>query len=543
MKPKKWYIKVTKENLDTLYKWLIKQPNVDTDYKPYINCFILSIPIEDNSYQDYSDDAENAKDLGCIEISFDEFKLWILKQLPEHWCISLSRKNIDTIREYYKEILNKDERYCDIADNNYLVSDPWDNDTYISYCYTLPKQGKYTELSLQEFKELVLKKIPVEENKYNIEVGDSIKIDGIWEVMDVSSEGVMMDIFYLWNKANKCLDEKTWTLIKKEKMMEDRMYSLEELKNKNIAVYIETEEQWNKLEVIEFFHMTSKFCGGNYYYLSRGTWIGSSPLPGDVGIKFNQIKFNDMKEEKTIIGYKLIKPEYESVVVKVLGLSSVFSPNIIIAGMIGYYLPKIKELGILDWFEPVYKEEELIVGEWYYQTEWGIRPIVFQIKRIKSGLVWADDFNGESQSTIERFRECCRKATLEEIKQVENNILLEEAKKKYPIGTYYIPTSRVEKRHDISSGKFFWSTTDRIEDVVNHTGIYEGGKWAKIGPCLPQIEINGYKIEFFDEYVKFGCQKYTKDFLFTLWTCLDKNNFKMDYKDELKKIIDYYTNK
>lgn len=71
---------------------------------------------------------------------------------------------------------------------------------------------------------------------------------------------------------------------------------------------------------------------------------------------FERLILNKTKNmEREIIGYKLIKPEYQTLVVKALQLNSVFEPNIIIAGMIGYYIPKIKELGIMDWFEPVYK--------------------------------------------------------------------------------------------------------------------------------------------------------------------------------------------
>jgi hypothetical protein len=62
---------------------------------------------------------------------------------------------------------------------------------------------------------------------------------------------------------------------------------------------------------------------------------------------------------KKIIGYKLIKPEYEKVAIEALKLPNKEAYNpFIIAGMISYYLPKIKELGIMDWFEPVYEEDK-----------------------------------------------------------------------------------------------------------------------------------------------------------------------------------------
>jgi hypothetical protein len=61
---------------------------------------------------------------------------------------------------------------------------------------------------------------------------------------------------------------------------------------------------------------------------------------------------------KNIIGYNLLEKGYEKVALKVLDMpnKTVYDPFIIF-GAINYYLPKIKELGIMDWFEPVYEEE------------------------------------------------------------------------------------------------------------------------------------------------------------------------------------------
>ena len=59
----------------------------------------------------------------------------------------------------------------------------------------------------------------------------------------------------------------------------------------------------------------------------------------------------------------------------------------------------------------------------------------------------------------------------------------------------------------------------------------------------PQIEINGYKAEFHNKYVKFGCQSYSKEFIITLNDALQNNNLKMDYKNQIKQIADYYATK
>lgn len=211
---------------------------------------------------------------------------------------------------------------------------------------------------------------------------------------------------------------------------------------------------------------------------------------GYTEITFEQFKEHVLKqpmEEKKIIGYKLIRPEYKDLVVKALQLSSVHEPNIIMAGMIAYYIPKIKELGVMDWFTPVY-EEEFKVGDWVLLSNnaggWGtasskINNKILQITEIdhayrsdKGGVFYFNDM-------LTVGKEIVRKATPEEIAAAQ----------------------------------------------------------------APQITINGYKAEFFDWGVKFGCQDYKKEFVIELWECLKKNNFSMDHKDQIKQIAEYYLNK
>lgn len=59
---------------------------------------------------------------------------------------------------------------------------------------------------------------------------------------------------------------------------------------------------------------------------------------------------------------------------------------------------------------------------------------------------------------------------------------IREAERRYPKGTKYIPTSRYSRNTDESSGTFIWNSSDRVEDKVNGTGIYEPkkNKWAEI---------------------------------------------------------------
>ncbi len=66
--------------------------------------------------------------------------------------------------------------------------------------------------------------------------------------------------------------------------------------------------------------------------------------------------YSDYFTKAEIIGYELVKPEYKKVAQKALQITSDYTP-FIIAGAIGYYVPKIEELGIMGWFKPVYKKE------------------------------------------------------------------------------------------------------------------------------------------------------------------------------------------
>ena len=59
----------------------------------------------------------------------------------------------------------------------------------------------------------------------------------------------------------------------------------------------------------------------------------------------------------------------------------------------------------------------------------------------------------------------------------------------------------------------------------------------------PNITIKGYKAEFTDNFVNFGCQAYSEDFVVTLSECLESNNIAMEYRKEIKQIAEYFINK
>jgi hypothetical protein len=288
---------------------------------------------------------------------------------------------------------------------------------------------------------------------------------------------------------------------------------------------------------------------------------------GYTEITFEQFKKYVMEltniKIKEIIGYKLTKPEYESAAAKICGYSSKLYT---LVNKKGNFLPnssdylKIKEAGVLDiWFEPIYKEEEFKVGDYVYVefAEFGAKgaeeqfgqitdeysqngladsyPNGIKVKTLK-GKVWTI---GKDYTTVK-----LKKSSPEEVKTYENNLLIEEAKRRYPIGC------KVKLFNSNIGGKYKnevrFSSFEFLGNQLYIDGnllIYENGKWAEILPSYPQIMINGYKAEFFDDYVKFGCQKFTKEFVINLNKCLQNNDLKMDYKSEIQEIAEYYLTK
>lgn len=137
--------------------------------------------------------------------------------------------------------------------------------------------------------------------------------------------------------------------------------------------------------------------------------------------------------------------------------------------------------------------------------------------------------------------------------------LLEIAKEKYPVGTYFKVahnTSYVEtvSSHDNFKNNFVIDSQDRLHInllVSEQTGgasVYFNGTWAEIveNP-QPRIEINGYKAKF-DDYnktVSFGCQTISKEMAEKLLTLSEYSITLVDVDgDELTKeieqIVDYF---
>lgn len=202
--------------------------------------------------------------------------------------------------------------------------------------------------------------------------------------------------------------------------------------------------------------------------------------------------------EKKLIGYKLIKPEYVVAAFDVLGWSNRAFIGKLKEGFIietpekDLSIRKVKEAGVLDlWFEPVYEEVKFKVGDW--------------ITVVKGSVHYCGE-EGKSYEIID----------------------IDERGWLYYSFNYAIDPHKVEVRH---------ATPEEIKAAQT-----------------PQIEINGYKAEFFDTYVVFGCAQISKHVFIELANTdkylasnreiesvtIGKGVFSMDV---IKEIADYYNNK
>lgn len=175
-------------------------------------------------------------------------------------------------------------------------------------------------------------------------------------------ESIVID---LWKEKNNYKEE-TMEKISIEKLKADKEY----------VVYIDSEEEWNELNRLCNFKVTSDFWGKHCYSPKDKTYSSGSSFTNPYSYSYKSqpskiIRINQIKEymEKEIIGYKLIKPEYEQAALTLakMGNNQSWLRNLESQGWIfsvnSINSDTFKEAGVLDlWFEPVYKKEEIIVS-------------------------------------------------------------------------------------------------------------------------------------------------------------------------------------
>jgi hypothetical protein len=88
--PEKWCIRVTLENYKELNKWLILQPHFNSAFILYKSSYgFVGNCRREGSYQDWCDSGDNFKKLGHKEITFEQFKKYILKNDVDEYTSTL----------------------------------------------------------------------------------------------------------------------------------------------------------------------------------------------------------------------------------------------------------------------------------------------------------------------------------------------------------------------------------------------------------------------------------------------------------------------
>jgi hypothetical protein len=138
-----------------------------------------------------------------------------------------------------------------------------------------------------------------------------------------------------------------------------------------------------------------------------------------------------------------------------------------------------------------------------------------------------------------------RPSTSTEIDEYNAKELLEEAKRRYPVGTRFIgahvpnqtasvsivtnDTFKISRRQSkgvsiyamTDDGTYYINSDDRKHgNTSNGRIVWFEGRWAEI-LTYPCIFVNGYAAIFFDDYVKFGCAKISKQLFLELYAVKD----------------------
>lgn len=401
--------------------------------------------------------------------------------------------------KYYKLKENPDNVW-----SNFKVGEIYP-DNYISNGETLEywlRGDNLTKHLMQEVREI---DYLLQEAKKNYKVGDVVVNMNF--LPHKFAHSIISDPYISNNENSIIVDINPYTAIPLYNLYDNKGWAeiikneenMKEFPKNNFAVKVE----YNAREII--IYLISKGfsnernligdAGNDSYYSVKNGVIGMifTPLPEGCEIfTLEELKKLDNKmEEKEIIGYKLINPEYEEAAKKIVDSNISWKDDKVNFTKNGVWYNKFKILGLLDiWFEPVYKEEEFKVGDWVTILDKG------------------DHGFKEGYSSYHRGFPTFKIGYVD----YKNKFACETDK-------------------DIGNGVYFPRLRKATEEEIKNAQ-------------LPNITIRGYKAEFFDDYVKFGCQEYKKDFIIQLSNMLKNNSsIAMDYKREIKRLADYYKNK
>lgn len=393
-----------------------------------------------------------------------------MKTLPDKWCIRFKNKEqAEIIIGYFSEINSLYNNYYYTGEDRAFSSEC----NYSPNIDTFLMKG-FKEITLQDFKELVLKEKPM---KYTIA-------------------------------------------------------QLTDPKNKYV-VFIETKEQWDKLKTTKA-KLTSYFYGSYCYNLIRRTYSSNS-TKNDVGgypkdskiIYFDQIDFEeeimvqnkeklielkenlDKVKETYLNTIKEVIPEYV-LCTKQLGyciVGKVYKTekknksfrwlyeefNCNITQLINQYDYFGRLEATMKYFIPATKEQyeaqntpKFKVGDWVYH---GNLDQAYLITEFVSTNLFKASFGHFSDSGWLDIRPCT-KATEKQIK----DSLLKEAEKRYPIGTRFIGLGSQEE--EISEGyhHFYCGDEKFIAVNIDMGVVYRNGKWAEIIPEVEKWSVGTYVV-------------------------------------------------
>lgn len=245
-----------------------------------------------------------------------------------------------------------------------------------------------------------------------------------------------------------------------------------------------------------------------YYSYVKGEFYADSypEIRGCVEITFEQFIKHVLKEEvmkendKEIIGWKL-KDDCKKNSKAAFYICTGYTNDNGIYGNVesSHDIEKLKDAGVLElWFEPVFTEE-FEVGDW-----------ITVIEDISSG--WLKNTK-------------CR------------TFQITREKNKYQRGEYFGVSGAGYTNVELYA-KFRLATPEEIKAAQ-----------------IPQITINGYKGEFFDNYVKFGCAEIDKNWFlqfYEIMRTITYSNKEIEFvtigkgtfaKDQIKEIAEYYNKK
>lgn len=288
-------------------------------------------------------------------------------------------------------------------------------------------------------------------------------------------------------------------------------------------------EKWCVKDYKEVSRWASKVFGCEYHVdSSRYLCVEEKEFPNvdsyffysrEFAYDYTEITFEQFKkyilktkemEEREIIGYKLKEDckQYKEAIKK-LGSVALIESEIeyLTIKQNNQTIPRLKESGVLDlWFEPVYKEE-FKIGD--YILLYDLEKSEFNGDIVKITSISPDKYHekwiGHTPGSFSGG------------------------------GFGYLPFK----------SNFRKATPEEVEEATK--------------PKFPQIEINGYKGEFENNYVKFGCAKIDKSIFINLNNLtntefafnINSNKFIESItigkgtfsKEQIKEIADYYTKK